>query len=493
MTRYLSTPRPLAIMPLALTLVATLAVFSANADQAPKHQYKPDGYHIETITTPKDVQFHITGLDSDKNGTIYVATRLGEVWTYKNETWKQFARGLHEPTGLLVDDDGSIVVAQKPELTRITDTDNDGVADSYQFFAGEWDFHDNYHEYNFGPAKDLDGNYYGTLNLSHNNPDAFTLGAMGSAGGHRGFAYQVSPQGEYSPYAWGLRSPAGIGASPQGEVFFTDNQGDWVPTSKMHLLRKGKFYGHPVSLIDIEGFSRDSVAKMSLEELAAMSEKPVVWIPHIEVSNSPGNPEWDQSQGKFGPFAGQIFIGDQTQSNVFRVLLDKVNGQYQGAVINFMNKFQSGNIRAEFDSQGQLWIGQTAGGWGAVGGKPFGLQKVVWDGTNPFELLDIKLNAQGFTLTFTDKLDKGSVTLASFTAQHWNYHYSSNYGSPKKNLESLNISKVTLADDGKSIDVLLPLAADRVVQIDFTGLRDTKGRQVSVDKVYYTLNQLSEK
>ncbi|MEI8619163.1 hypothetical protein P4S63_25280 [Pseudoalteromonas sp. B193] len=85
---------------------------------------------------------------------------------------------------------------------------------------------------------------------------------------------------------------------------------------------------------------------------------------HVEVANSPGNPEWNTTQGKFGPFEGQIFIGDQTQSNVFRVLLDQVNGKYQGAVINFMNRFQSGNVRAEFDVNGQLWIGQTARGWG---------------------------------------------------------------------------------------------------------------------------------
>ncbi|MDO6720752.1 hypothetical protein Q4575_15160 [Psychrosphaera sp. 1_MG-2023] len=474
----------------AFAISSVLTIGTANAAQAPEHTYKPDGYKIITVETPKDVRFHATGLDSDKEGVIWVATRLGEVWYLKNNSWSKFAEGLHEPTGLLVDEDGSILVAQKPELTRLVDANDDGVADSYIPVANQWTFHDNYHEFTFGPVKDKQGNLYGTLNLSHNHPDAFRMGAMGTTGGNRGFAFKVDKEGKYTPYAHGLRSPAGIGASPQGEVFFTDNQGDWVPTSKMHLLKQDKFYGHPVSLIEIDGFTQERVKALPLDTLSAMSEKPVVWIPHVEVANSPGNPEWNTTEGKFGPFEGQIFIGDQTQSNVFRVLLDEVNGQYQGAVINFMNKFQSGNIRAEFDIHGQLWIGQTARGWGAQGGKPFGLEKVVWDGTNPFELLDIKLTKKGFKLTYTEALNPESVTAKSLSAQSWHYHYSSNYGSPKVDLTSLTINKVTLSEDHKTIYVQMPLASDKVIQIDFPGLRDVKGRSVSVEKVYYTLNQL---
>lgn len=477
---------------LSLASAGLITSFHLGAAQAPKHQYKPDGYSIVTIETPKDERFHVTGLDSDNKGVIWVATRFGDVWYYKNDTWFKFAQGLHEPTGLLVDDTGSLLVSQKPELTRLIDSDNDGVADVYETVVNDWTFNDNYHEFNFGPVKDKQGNLYGTLNLSHNNPDAFTMGAMGSPGGYRGFAYQVIKEGEFVPYAWGLRSPAGLGTSPNGEVFYTDNQGDWVPTSKLHLLQQGKFYGHPVSLVDVEGYTRESIKQMSLEQLEKMSETPVVWIPHVEVANSPGNPEWDTTEGKFGPFSGQIFIGDQTQSNVFRVLLDKVNGQYQGAVINFMNKFQSGNVRAEFDVNGQLWIGQTARGWGAQGSKPFGLEKVVWDGTTPFELHDIKLTKTGFRIAFTDTLSAKSVTKESLVAQSWHYHYSSNYGSPKMALTTLPISEVTLLDDGKTIDVTLPLTAGKVVQIDFAGLKDEKGRSTSVDKVYYTLNQLLE-
>lgn len=453
--------------------------------------YKPKGYHIETIKTPDDIPFHITGIDSDEHGNLYVVTRLGQVWTYNEKTanWHKFADGLHEPTGLLLDND-KVLVAQKPELTQLVDTDNDNVAEVYKKLVDDWKFHDNYHEFSFGPVKDAEGNLYGTLNLSHRAPESFSLGTMGSLGGYRGWAYQVTTDGEFVPYAYGLRSPAGVGVSPNNEVFFTDNQGDWVETSKLDLLQKDKFYGHPISLLDHPDWNREKIIQTEPATFEAMREKPVAWIPHIEVANSPGNPEWDITKGLFGPFKEQIFIGDQTQSNLFRVILDKVDGHYQGAVINFMNGFQSGNIRTHFDKQGQLWIGQTARGWQAKGLKPFGLQKVVWDGQMPFELLDIKLTNTGFKLTFTEAIDKTLFDPEQIKITQWNYKFSGNYGSAKFNLETLKLSNVVFSNKGKTLTFDTKLTADKIVMIDFSGLKNEASEQVSVGKVYYTLNYL---
>lgn len=465
------------------TLVGVVFLISASAsadDTNANNYYKPDGYSIQTIATPADVRMHITGMDTDKDGVLYAATRFGDVWTLKQGTWSKFATGLHEPTGLLVDDDGTILIAHKPQLTRLVDIDSDGVANDYIHVASGWEFHNDYHEFNFGPVKDKKGNLHGTLNL----------GFQGGWGGYRGFAYMVSPEGEFTPYSWGLRSPAGIGVNPQGEIFFTDNQGGWVGTSKMHLLEKGKFYGQPSSLADVPGNPGNWRDKYSVEDLDAMREKPIIQMPHGEISKSPGNPEWDLTSGKFGPFEEQIFIPDLTMSSIFRVLLEKVNGQYQGAVINFMNGFQSGNIRAEFDKQGELWIGQTARGWGAEGSKPFGLQKVVWDGTNPFELLNMNLTKTGFRLSFTEPLPPNSDVKDSLTAQQWHYHYHEKYGSEKVDLKSIDITNATLSADRHYIDVVLPLEAGKVVEIDFAKLLSESGRKASSTKVYYTLNEL---
>lgn len=473
----------------------------AQDDGAPTTPYIPDGYTIETIAMPPDTTFHATGVDINEAGDVAVATRLGEVWILDaaaaaqrpvSSDWKLFAEGLSEPTGLMWDGDGSLIVAQQPELTRLTDTDGDGVANLYENLANEWDYHDNYHEYNFGPVRDGDGNLIGTLNLGHNVPGGYSWGdnkVMVSGGGHRGWAYKVTPDGEFSFFASGLRSPAGVGVSPAGEVFYTDNQGDWVPTSKLHILEEGSFYGHPASLRDHPDYTIAKIDAMSIENFSDMKEEPIVWIPHIEVANSPGNPEWNTTGGRFGPFNGQIFIGDQTQSNVFRVLLETVNGVRQGAVINFANNFQSGNIRLAFHPNGDLWVGQTARGWGAVGGEPYGLQRVVWDKeTVPFELQDIAMTEGGFRLRFTDTLDADSVSPDAFAVEQWHYYYSDAYGSAKIDRGPVEVISVEADEDGTEVLLGVDATEGTVLSIDFGGLRSGTGRQVSTGKVYYTVN-----
>ena len=122
----------------------------------------------------------------------------------------------------------------------------------------------------------------------------------------------------------------------------------------MHLLEPDKFFGHPVSLRDDPGFAVEEIRSGSEDYFDQFRERPVVWIPNVEVASSPGNPVWDTTKGKFGPFAGQIFVGDQTQSCVFRISLQKVNEACQGMVVNFLDGFRSGAIRLCFDPFGDL-------------------------------------------------------------------------------------------------------------------------------------------
>ena len=444
----------------------------------------PEGYNIHTIKTPDRVLFHVTGLDIAKDGTVYCATRYGDVWSLKNEKWTHYAKGLHEPCGLFVDDDGSIVVTQKPELTRLVDINKDGKADEYIKISSAFEFHNNYHEFNYGGFKDNEGNYVGALNLAHGDPKALKLSTMVSQGGYRGWAYKVTPDGKFIPFASGLRSPAGIGRNPAGDIFYTDNQGDFVGTSMLHQIKQDAFYGHPVSLID-KGYSREQIKKMNEADWDKMRTVPVAWIPHGEVANSPGNPEWDTTQGKFGPFKDQFFIGDQTRSSIFRVSLQKVGDIQQGVVIDFMTGFQSGAMRLKFDQDGSLWVGETGRGWTARGGKLYGLQKVTWDGTVPFEIQDVKMTKDGFKVTFTKEIDES--TAKNFKIDNWWYEYRRGYGSPKGDMKTDLKKSVTLSSDKKSLEVKTDLTERKVYGFDFSKVKDAKGKSLANPNAFYTL------
>src|SRR5690606_11952477 len=106
----------------------------------------PAGYRVEIIATPPDVAMEVGGMDFAPDGSLYVSTRFGEVWRYREGEWAKFADGLHEALGVLTDPKtGGVFVAQKPELTELRDTDGDGIADLYRTVCDAWGMSTNYH------------------------------------------------------------------------------------------------------------------------------------------------------------------------------------------------------------------------------------------------------------------------------------------------------------------------------------------------------------
>ncbi|MEZ6044520.1 MAG: hypothetical protein R3C11_02845 [Planctomycetaceae bacterium] len=91
----------------------------------------------------------------------------------------------------------------------------------------------------------------------------------------------------------------------------------------------------------------------------------------------------DMSEGKFGPFAGQMFVGDQSDSTIMRCSLEKVDGHYQGACFPFRHGIASGTLPLEFSTDGKLFAGGTNRGWGSIGSAPFSLQRISWSGKVP--------------------------------------------------------------------------------------------------------------
>jgi hypothetical protein len=493
-----------------LTLSLGLSLFICEAQEQPKRI--PAGYTVHTVETPEGVSFGVGGMEFSPNGDLFICTREGEVWSYSliKKEWSLFADGLHEALGIWIEPKkGDVFVIQRPEITKLLDTDEDGRADLYETFNADWGVTDNYHEYAFGLVRDRKGNFYGTLNTSLSWPgwarskkwdiarvwtEGFkdTEGKMGRAAKYRGWSFKVTPKGEFIPFASGLRSPAGIGINKDDEIFFTDNQGDWEASSSLHHIVKGRFHGHPSSLTDHPDFEGKDLNSISIDDYEKLWKRPAVWIPHGELANSPGEPVFDYTSGKFGPFAGQMFIGDQSRSNIMRVSLDKVGGEYQGVIFDFVNRLQTGCIRHVFGKDGTLWVGQTGRGWGSAGGKEFGLQQVKWDGkTTPFSMYDVKLTKEGFRITFTKPVD---TTLAKdaekYGIERWGYHYHPKYGSPKTGVTKEKPSSVKVSEDGLEVHLGVTLEKSRVYKLNLTALADKDGSKMANAYAWYTLNRL---
>lgn len=471
---------------LTLTLGLTSVLFG---------QGKPQGYSLETVTLPKGA-VTVLGLCHKPDGTLAIASWEGQVWELKDGKWSLFADDLMEPNGIYYSEkEDAYYVAQKPELTRLVDVNKDGKCDRYDCVTDRFHVSGEYHEYHYGPVADSKGRLYATLNLAAAGNDYFYLddnkgagkgGNMRYSGDYRGWIYRSDRDGHFHPIASGLRSPAGVGVSPQDEVFVTDNQGDWVADSCMYHIQEGKFYLQPASLLMKEEFTEEKLKSMTAKDFAKIKTDPAIWFPRELISNSPGSPVWDQTGGKFGPFEGQIFLSDQTQSNYFRAGTEVVRGVTQGWCVDFLRGTESGGVKLSWAPDGSLWSAQVGRGWRSRGGKRTALQFAKWDGkTMPFEIMSASLTDTGFKVAFTEPLGQEVKPKVS----SWHYNYWSTYGSPRVDETNLPVSDFTVADDRKSITFNVALEEGKVYAIDFSGQKNADAEELGSHTIFYTINK----
>ncbi|MDO1450900.1 PQQ-dependent sugar dehydrogenase [Rhodocytophaga aerolata] len=463
-------------------------------------------YRVESIEMPEGLVSETGAIEFLPDGRLVAGFHRGEILIYdpKTKQWTLFAEGLHDPLGILVVSNTELLIMQRPELTRVKDTDGDGQADVYEKVTDDFGISGNYHEYNYGPVKDTAGNLFVGFNTASPNGsvwkqvrgrlDTLTIGFKGqmfSPVPYRGWIMKLTPDGTLLPYASGFRSPNGLGFDLQGNLFATDNQGDWVGTSPLYHVQEGKFYGHPSSLVWQKGWNKGNPLKLPVAELDQMRTKASVLFPHGIMANSPTQPVWDKTQGKFGPFAGQLFVGEMNQGRIVRVMLEEVGGQWQGACIPFLDDqgLRKGNNRLAFAPDGSLWVGQNDHGW--AGDR--GIQRIVFTGKTPMDVYTMKLTNTGFELTFTQPVDEKSATdLNTYKFRRYRYAYHAKYGSDQSDVQAVAVTHVSLSADRRKVSLdLESLKPGYVYELQLGDIQAATGEPIANKIICYTLNRLA--
>lgn len=365
--------------------------------QATRALTEEDYYELRTVAIPEDIKLEVGGLAVLPDGRLAVCTRRGEIWMIDNPYmttglphYTRFASGLHEALGLTYHN-GAFYCTQRGELTKISDLDNDGRADRFESIY-KFDLSGNYHEYAYGPVFNKDGDMYVTLNVAW-------IGYGEGLGKWHGWLLKIKEDGTMEPIATGLRSPAGLVINSSNDIFYSENQGDWVGSGRVTHLEKGDFAGNAGGLRWAK--EPESPVKLTREDLVQIDngqpmheaaklikslKLPAVWFPHTLMGISTADILEDTTHGAFGPFAGHYFVSDQGHSKIMRMTLEKVNGRYQGACFPFREGFSSGLLRLRFGIDGSMFGGMTSRGWSSTGRDPYGLQRLLWTGKVPFEM-----------------------------------------------------------------------------------------------------------
>jgi azurin len=481
------------------SVICLLVVGPARA-QAPLSE--DDYYQLRTVSIPDHIKLEVGGLAVLPDGSLGVSTRRGEIWLVRNPYGEQphytrFASGLHEVLGLAYRD-GAFYCTQRGELTKITDEDKDGQADRFEPIY-KFELSGNYHEYAYGPVFDKNGDMYVTLNVAW-------VGYGDGLGKWHGWLLKIKPDGRMEPIATGLRSPAGFNLNAAGDVFYAENQGDWVGSGRVTHLLKGDFAGNAGGLNWTQ--EPDSPIRLTKKDLAAVDngqpmheaakkipaiKLPAVWFPHGLMGISTADILEDETSGQFGPFAGQYFVADQGHSKIMRMTLEKVNGQYQGACFPFREGFASGLLRLRWGIDGSLFGGMTSRGWASTGKEMYALQRLVWTGKMPFEMKAIHAQPDGFEVEFTSPVDRQlAANPAFYEVNSFTYQYHHHYGSPVVDNQPRALKGLIVAADGRRVRLVLDsLRPGYIHEVKLTDdLRAADGTALLHNVGYYTLNHV---
>ncbi|MDT0266604.1 PA14 domain-containing protein [Streptomyces sp. DSM 44915] len=406
-------------------------------------------------------------------GEVYLLDNVTGATGPDQVTHTRIAEGLNEPMGLAWAD-GALYVSEKHQLTRLVDTDGDEVTDIYETVA-EWPYGGNFHEFAFGLLH-ADGSFY--LNLSV----AIDLGGATTdpqPAPDRGTTIRVDQEtGEIDYLAGGLRTPHGIGWGPAGELFVTDNQGGWLPSSKLLHVERDRFFNHHTN--PPGPFDDNPVTQ------------PVLWLPQNEIGNSPSTPVHLTE----GPFAGQLLIGDVTYGGLQRAYLEQVEGAYQGAVFRHTQGLEAGVTRVSVGPDGALYTGGlgAGGNWGQEGKLAHGLQKLTPNGGNAFDIHEMRATPDGFVLSYTQPLSQETADrlATAYQVDQWRYEPTADYGGPKLDQQTLQVTSAELSADRTEVTLTIEgLRTDRVVHVQSPRpFSSADGEPLWSTEAWYTLNAL---
>ncbi len=395
-----------------------------------------DGYAHDTIPVPHQNPYGapmlLAGIGFFSNGRAAVSTMFGDVWivdglddTLENVTWKRYATGLNHALGCEVIDD-KVIVLGRDRLTRLHDYNDDGCADYYENYSEAFEPSHGGHSFYVGLQKDRQDNLYFTASTR---------------------TVRVDAGGKTATYLneGGQRNPNGVGASLDGIVLTSANEGDWNPASLIWEVQDGDFCGRN--------------AKPDGPGIAM----PMAFVPR-GIDNSTGSQIFVEDD-RWGMRPGTVISTSFGSGTIYGLLRDTHwDERTQGAVFPLPFDFASGTHRAKFaPHDGQLYL-IGADGWGNYATNDGCLDRLRYTGKKLNYPAAWRAHQNGLVLDLHSPIDPASVKPENFLLQQWHYQFSEAYGCNELSLKSpgaaghdpVELAAVSLSDDGTRLYLSIP-------------------------------------
>ena len=422
-------------------------------------------YTIDTLTLPEsnpwNAWLRTAALDFFPDGRMVLTTHGGDVWIVSGIDkdlgglkWKRFAAGLYEPFGVKVVN-GKIHVTCKDRLVRLHDLNGDGEADFYENFSADTDVSIFFHAFNFDLQTDNEGNFY------YAKAGQYTDHALPGA------VIKVSPDGQRREvFCTGFRTPNGMGMLPDGRPTVSDNQGTWMPASKVSIVKKGGFYGY-VNNVKNPNWAPDG-GRIDVSGVIPPKtfDQPIIWMPQ-DFDNSSGGQLYVDDP-RWGPLSGRLLHTSFGKGWLYYFMLQDVGDVSQSAIVKLPLDFVTGIHRARVNPRDGQVYAVGLNGWNGGGRKGLidgGIERVRFTGAPVKLLTDVQVRRGGIELAFNFELDpKSAARKSSYELQQWNYKWLQRYGSDqwsvkdpdKKGRDEVVIEKVLAVPEKKRVFLSIP-------------------------------------
>lgn len=443
------------------------------------------------LPNPWDRNVRVADLAFFENGRAAVVTFSGDVWFVDGITaslerlrWHRFASGLYEPLSISIVD-GAVYVYGREGIVRLHDQNQDGEADYYESISNRIIQSAETREWPLDMVARPDGGFYvsmgGALNAGPRS-DASTETVPGFRVGsrHAGTIMKVSADGDsVGVYADGFREPyLGEGAA-EGFLTASDQQGNFVPSTPIYVVRDGKYYGVP--------------ATTQRSEPLPEPTPPLTWIPH-QVDPSGAGQLWVDSD-EMGPLNQNLLHFSYSRPGPFRVYADTTASPWQGGVTPLPGRYTVPTSKGAVHPQDeQVYLGGFQV-WGTPAEKVSSLLRLRYTGQASSRPTKIRGGEQGIVLEFEEPLDSTTARMAAnYEVRRWMYRRTGQYGSGRYQLdgspgeEQLPVGEVYLSANRRSVFLVVPdMRPAMQIQVDYAVTSDA-GRPMNA-AVYMTLNE----
>ncbi len=438
---------------------------------------------FEGVRLPLPRSIMPTALAALPNGRLAFTSLKGHVYVTEDadgdgldEGLRLFAEGLAAPYGIFPLDEGYLV-AHKPEVALLKDTNRDGRADQMQIVASGWGYTDDYHDWTCGIVRDQAGKFYVGLgsDYAHKNRPA-----MQSK--WRGHILRFDLAGHVESIASGLRYPTGLALWDDDQLLCSDQQGVQNCYNELNAITVGHRYGVPAKLDPPDESPADF---------------PAVQIPHPWTRSVNGIAVWPRSTGH--PFAGHIVGAEYNGRFLIRCSLQEVDGGLQGAVYpltklgetNGLEEFL-GPMSVAFGTRGELYVGSIHdSGW--LGGLNTGdIVRLTPNDKLPNGLREVRATADGFELQFVHPVDaKNAAATNAYKVAGATRVWQGTYATENSGRHTVAVQKVSVSEDGRTVQLTLPgLKPGFVYELNIDAIGTTDQPRLWPNTASYFLNRV---